>query len=116
MARATITIKSGAVVSIEGTEAEVAALVARLDAGDSTRASAPRTRTVGGKPTLSALVSALIEEGFFKEPRGLGAVKYELAARGHFYPVTSLSPLMVRLVRKKELRRLKEKKKWVYVR
>jgi hypothetical protein len=39
-----------------------------------------------------------------------------LEEQGQFYPVTSLSPTVLRLVRKRELRRIKDKKRWLYVR
>jgi hypothetical protein len=41
-------------------------------------------------------------------------VKAALEEQGHFYPVTTLSGLMLRLVREKKLRRLKEGKRWRY--
>jgi hypothetical protein len=61
------------------------------------------------------LLSELIAEGFFGQPRELGVVRLALKEKGHFYPVTTLSPLMLRLVRRKELRRIKEKNRWTYV-
>ena len=117
MPKAIVTTKSGATVAIEGSEDEVAALLARIEAGENSSNPSRRgaSRKSDGKPTMSGLVAELIEEGFFKTPKELGAVKVALEQRGHFYPVTSLSPLMVRLVRKKGLRRLKEKKRWMYV-
>jgi predicted transcriptional regulator len=57
----------------------------------------------------------LVEGGFFKRPKGLRAIKDALEDQGHFYPVTTLSPTLLRLVKKKELRRIKEGKRWSYV-
>jgi hypothetical protein len=106
----------GAVVTIEGSEAEVANLLARLN-GEAKDMAASQTaeRPRVGKPTPMGLISDLISEGFFREPRELGSVRTALKEKGHFYPVTTLSPLMLRLVRRKDLRRLKEKKRWTYV-
>ncbi len=70
----------------------------------------------GGRPTPGGLLSELIDEGYFSQPKELGAIRIALQEKGHFYPVTTLSPLMLRLVRKKELRRIKDKKHWTYVR
>lgn len=117
MPKATVTMLSGATVAVEGTAEEVAALVMRLEspAGDGGRGythDAPRHQ---GKVTPMALISGLIGEGFFREPRELGAVGSSLKERGHHYPTTTLSPVMLRLVRKKELRRIKEKGRWAYV-
>jgi hypothetical protein len=62
------------------------------------------------------LISNLIGAGFFKEPKQLGAVKVALEEEGEFYPVTTLSPAMLRLVRAKELRRIKDGNgRWTYV-
>ena len=43
------------------------------------------------------LILNLIDADFFKVPQELGAVRTALEAQGHFYPTTSLSPLMLRL-------------------
>ncbi len=42
-------------------------------------------------------------------------IKKILEEQGHIYPVTTLSGLLIALTRKKILRRLKEGKRWVYV-
>lgn len=113
MAKATMTLEGGATVMIEGSQEEVAALLARFQGRPQPQA--------GGVPARKSklgpmnLLHELIAGGFFREPKELGAVKAALAEKGHFYPVTSLSPLMVRLVRRRELRRLKEKNRWMYV-
>ncbi len=60
----------------------------------------------------------LIRQGFFNESRNLGEVQKVLEEKGYHYPVTSLSPTLLRLVRKGELRRTKQikddKEMWVY--
>jgi hypothetical protein len=70
----------------------------------------------GVRHAPAQLLAELIDEGFFNEPRALGAVRSALQEKGHFYPATTLSPLMLRLVRKKGLRRIKSAKHWGYVR
>lgn len=112
MAKATMTLGGGATVVIEGSQDEVAALLARFQGRPQ-----PQTGGSARKPKLGPmnLLHEQIADGFFREPKDLGAVKAALAEKGHFYPVTSLSPLLVRLVRRKELRRLKEKNRWMYV-
>ena len=67
------------------------------------------------RPTPVNLISGLVDGGFFKTPKELGAIKVALEEGGHFYPVTTLSPVLLRLVRKKVLRRIKDKKRWTYV-
>jgi hypothetical protein len=60
-------------------------------------------------------IRELIGEGYFKTKREIGAVRDKLEERAHIYPVTSISGPLLRLVKKKELRRLKEDEVWRYV-
>jgi hypothetical protein len=60
------------------------------------------------------LIASLIDGGFFKKPKDLAAIKVSLEESGHYYPVTTLSPTMLRFVRSRQLRRIKEDKKWLY--
>ena len=121
MPKALITTQSGATVSIEGTQEEVASLLGIFEHGQLGRGRSfdevPRhARTEGkSKTTPTGLLSDLIASGFFETPKELGAIKIALEEQGQFYPVTTLSPLMLRLVRRKELRRIKDKKRWMYV-
>jgi hypothetical protein len=117
MAKAYLTTKTGATVTVEGTQEEVASLIAQLDVGvakASSRLSTRRVRTAAKSGPVN-LISELIDGGFFKKPKELGSIKLALEEQGYFYPVTTLSPLLLRLVRKKELRRIKDKKRWLYV-
>ena len=121
MAKATMTMESGTRVVVEGSQEEVAVLLARFEAGERSvgRSSSPRSdgrRQTKSKPTLMGMLSELIDVGFFEERRALGAVKNALEEKGHCYPVTTLSPIMLRLVRRRELRRVREKNRWLYVR
>lgn len=120
MAKAHITTNKGTKVTVEGTPAEVALLVSRLEGKASasskdTKESAPRTRKSKTKAGPVNLISELIDGGFFKKPKELSAIKTALEEEGHYYPLTSLSPVVLRLVRRRELRRIKENKRWVYV-
>ena len=117
MAKAHISLDNGTKVTLEGTPAEVAALIVQFG-GRSTlpkqaKQSSHRKSTAKSGPVN--LVSELIDGGFFKKPKELGAIKTALEEQGHYYPVTTLSPALLRLVRKKQLRRIKDKKRWLYV-
>jgi len=119
MVKATFTMPSGVGVTLDGAEEEVAALVRRLHSIDQGRGSppfpaAPRSRGKA-RPTPMTLITGMISEGFFAMPKELGSVRDTLKERGHHYPVTTLSPAMLRLVRKRELRRIKDKGRWTYV-
>lgn len=117
MAKAHITTKAGTKIVIEGDHAEVAALISQFE-GPSTstaprKATSPRRSPPSTTPV--SLIIELIDGGYFKKPKELGAIKLALEEQGHFYPVTTLSPALLRLVRKKQLRRIKDKKRWRYV-
>ncbi len=118
MPKAVIAMKSGSTVTIEGSSEEVAALVSRLNGGLDAGAVAVRSKPSAkqnAKPTLTGLIEELIADEFFSKPKELGAVKDALEDRGHFYPTTTLSPIMLRFVKRRELRRIKENKHWAYV-
>ena len=118
MAKARIVTTDGAKVDIDGTPAEIAALLKTLKvaAGPATAtgrpAASPRKRT--SRPTLPGLIAELIDAKFFTKPKGIGEIRSRLADLGHHYPVTSMSgPLQV-LARQRRLRRFKKDGKYVY--
>jgi hypothetical protein len=117
MAKAHISLDNGTKITVEGTPAEVAALIAQFGGGSKlpkeARKSSHQKSTAKSGPVN--LVSELIDGGFFKKPKELGAIKTALEEQGHYYPITTLSPVLLRLVRKKQIRRIKEKKRWLYV-
>jgi hypothetical protein len=121
MAKATIKSKSGAVITIEGTQAEVSSILATYE----------RVATVGQvkevvakassekkeqkkRAAASDLVVELKEEGFFDKPKGLGEVSKALEEKGYLYPVTTLSGVVLGLVQKRLLGRKKLEGRWVY--
>jgi hypothetical protein len=125
MPKAKFTLPDGTVVTIEGTTEEVARLL---------KVYAPSGDTQGELPDVAASkktdesktkrktprgptghIRALIKENFFKSRRTLPDIQKKLEEQGHIYAQSSLSPVLVRLVRNRELRRLKDKKGWVYV-
>lgn len=119
MPKAVIATATGATISIEGTQEEILAMVTRLEGqltgareGQPIRSEAEIAKR---RSPLVSLLLDLLAEGFLREPRELGVVGAALAERGHFYPATTLSPALLRLVRQKKLRRLKQKGRWVYV-
>lgn len=117
MAKAQLTTRSGTLIVIEGSPDEVTRMLAKFEprhagkeGGRDADAGEPRKTGLGGH------VSELIDGDFFNKPRGLAEIKAALEEHGHHYPVTTLSPALLRLVRRKELRRIKDKKRWTYVR
>jgi hypothetical protein len=119
MAKAQIITTAGAHVTVEGTPEEVAAIVKHLGGGKASSEKNVVTKPARDvqkrqKPSPVNLISSLIDGGFFRKPKDLGSVKVALEEIGHYYPVTTLSPTMLRFVRRKQLRRIKEKKRWLY--
>ena len=120
MAKAQLTTRLGTKVTIEGTSDEVADLLARMEGEvpSRARASAVRAKPSRSKKVLASpanLVSEFVETGFFATPKELNTIRLALKDQGYFYPATTLSPTLLRLVRKRQLRRIKENKRWVYV-
>lgn len=122
MTKANIELPNGTKISVDGSPEEVAKAV-KLMQGDissySRKNHAPAKQTKktvsSRKVGLIGRVRELIREGLFKKQKTLQEVKDSLAEKGHIYPVTSISPALVRLVRARELRRIEHNKKWTYV-
>jgi hypothetical protein len=118
MPKAVYSAPSGATVTVEGTQDEVVSVLRLLETTAKPLTDPPRDAPVlkHGRTTPMGLLGQMMSRGFFGQPRELGAVKVALEEEGQFYPTTTLSPLMLRLVRRRELRRIKEKGRWLYVR
>jgi hypothetical protein len=121
MAKATIKSKSGAVVTIEGSDKEVASILATFERVAAVgRAKEIITKTQAAKKeqkkrsTASDLVIGLKEDGFFDKPKGLMEISKALEQAGYLYPVTTLSGVMLGLVQKKLLGRKRIDGRWVY--
>lgn len=126
MAKANITTKSGTTIVIEGTAEEVSLLIERFNApvvgageppAKKLEMPAKKVKTPKGrsKSGPKGRIAELIEEGFFKKPKGLGEIKTELEVRAHFYAMNELSTPILRAVKARELRRIKDSGTWKYV-
>ncbi len=121
MAKATIKSKSGAVITVEGSEKEVSGIIAIFErtafVGHAKEAIA-KTQTAKKeqkrRATASDLLVGLKEGGFFDKPKSLGEVSKGLEEQGYIYPVTTLSGVVLGLVQKKLLGRKKVEGRWVY--
>jgi hypothetical protein len=119
MAKAHLSLPDGTSVKIEGTPAEIAEALEHLrskqsPAGSSRKHTIAGQRVKAGRVQVTDLIVNLIDGGFFKKPKDLASVKAALEEMGHHYPVTTLSPAMLRQVRKRNLRRLKQDNRWMY--
>ncbi len=120
MAKAQITTPSGIVIEVDGTPAEIRAVLDDLERKQletSAKGKAVHSaKAAPGRGTLQGELEALRDEGFFDQPRDLGSIKKELDANAHFWPVTTLSGAVLLQVRKRNVRRLKQDNRWFYVR
>ena len=128
MAKANMVLPDGTTVTIEGTADEVAVLLSKCSQSGTPSSGRGATPKSGRKRTAkrekgsgkrksgpTAYITELVDEKYFKSKRTLGDIQKKLEEHGHIYAQTSLSPILTRLTRKRTLRRLKEKKGWVYV-
>ena len=130
MAKANVLLPDGTRVTIEGTPAEVAIVLKKFS--EDTVPSAVGRRSPSSKSKQSnkggakkkksqtrkgptGLILGLRDDGFFKTRKALPDIQKKLEEQGHIYAQSSLSPALVRLVRARDLRRLREKKGWAYV-
>lgn len=120
MVKASLTLLGGTQVTIEGEPDEVQELIRFVE----DKQAATTTHRREGKKVKHAsstrrgpqtLIQELINDGFFDEKRTISDVQKELAGQGHIYALNGLSSPLVRLVRSRDLRRIKEGTKWVYV-
>ena len=123
MAKAELKLPNGTHVQIEGNAEEVASLLAIYSSESSSKKqSLHPKRSVGSKRKIArkggpiGLIKELLEEGYFKgKKRRLPEIQKKLEERGNIYAQSSLSPALIRLAKSRQLRRIKEKKGWVYV-
>jgi hypothetical protein len=87
-----------------GKEAGVEART-RVASGPKRKAAPPTKAKRRSGP--QAYVEEMVDDGFFKKPKPIAAVKAELENRGHHIPLTSLSGPMQKLCQKRTLRRQK---------
>ena len=115
MAKAQITTPEGLKIDIQGTPKEISTVIDDLQ--PRTKDAEPprrRGRAKSGRVLLVDLIASLRDGGFFKKPKDLAGVKSALEEMGHHYPVTTLSPAMLKQVRRRNLRRIREKGRWLY--
>jgi hypothetical protein len=125
MAKATITNEKGLKIVVEGSKEEVQEIIRQMGAAAThpkggVRASGRPAKQPSAKPgkRLSSATDAILElnaEGFFDKPKALADIKQKLAEEGMIYPVTTLSGVVLPLVRRRQLGRVKKDGRWSYV-
>jgi len=121
MAKATIKSKTGAVITVEGSDSEISNILSVFErtsvvghAKEAATKSQARKKETKKRLAASDLVINLKEDGFFEKPKSLSDISKALEEQGYLYPVTTLSGIVLSLVQKKNLRRKKIEGKWAY--
>lgn len=121
MAKASIKTGTGAVITVEGSESEVSNILSAYEhaaAAHKAKGAVAKqqelTRTKKKRSAASDLIIGLRERGFFAKPKSLSEISAALEEEGFLYPVTTLSGVVLGLVKKKELRRKRIDGKWAY--
>jgi hypothetical protein len=121
MVKATIKSQKGPIITVEGTEREVSNILTHFKplARDPQlrRTVASRkalTRDERKRRTASDIILGLKREGYFNKPKTLADIAGALEEKGYIYPTTTLSGVMLLLVKRKDFGRKKRAGKWVY--
>ncbi|SRR6266446_10670732 len=117
MAKATITNEKGLKIVVEGSPEEVRDIIRQAGSGAGRRKKQAGPVAKAGKrlPSATDAILELNEEGFFDKPKALADIKEKLADQGMIYPLTTLSGVVLGLVRRRKLGRVKQDGRWSYV-
>lgn len=117
MPKATIKSKTGTIITVEGSQEEVSRIISAYEGtGGPQKPATTRApkRTERKREGTADLVLGLRDGGFFDKPKGLGDISVALEEKGFLVPTTSLSGVVLGLVKRKELRRKKSEGRWTY--
>ena len=115
MVKAKIKSKNGSQIHVEGTPEEISKIILDFKKREEHLAEIRATKKSRGKNTATSSILKLCEGGFFDKSRTLFDIKDKLAENGLIYPKTTLSGVLIGLVRRRELGRVKGEKMWGYV-
>ena len=125
MVKATIRTKSGTEIEIESDRQTVMEIIATIQRREELRErfreeSQRRHEEVIHRRSTTSLsatdfILKLQREGFFKEKKTLGEIQSELQKHGYMYPLSTLSAVVLRLIRHGDLDRIRDEDKWKYV-
>jgi len=120
--KAHIETKNGTKIVIEGKEEEISKVLEMFKEKHEThikespeKAERKRYNNSSNKLSVADLLLTLATDGFFNKPKTLAEIKHVLEEQGYFYPITTLSGVVLGLVKKRNLRRIKQNKMWGYV-
>jgi hypothetical protein len=114
MARATIKSSTGALITVEGSDSEVSTILTMFERSAVVAKQQEKKKATKKRLAASDLIIGLRERGFFAKPKSLSEISAALEEEGFLYPITTLSGVVLGLVKKKELRRKKVDGRWAY--
>jgi hypothetical protein len=121
MTNAKIELPNGTKIEIEGSPDDIQRVINAIGKQEENKsiksdkappAEIPKRKEKVG---ITGLILELKQQGFFKQKRELKEIQEKLESEGYIYPVTTLSPILIRFVKDRELGRIKENGKWKYV-
>jgi len=115
MVEATIELKDGTKVRVEGTPEEVAKTKELMITKEGKKLIRKEIKRKQKRKGPLSLILELKGETFFDKPQTISDVKQKLEEKTYYYPLSSLSPALIRLVKKGELGRIKKGGKWMWV-
>jgi len=124
MPKAEIATSTGTKIIIDGSTAEIAAILSiykdkpNKDPDTSLvkdNHNDDSKRHQKSKLTLEDYILDLKSSGFFDAPKKTALVKEKLDQESHFYPMQTVSTRLIRMNEKKLLGRIKEGNQWAYV-
>ena len=115
MAKATINTKTGSVITVEGDEKDIVSIIKKLESPSiPLKENAGRKGNSHRRDSAPDLIVGLRDNDFFSQPRTLNDIVDALAEKGYAYPATTLSGVMINLVKNRVVGRKKVEGKWVY--
>lgn len=118
--KASINTKKGTRIIIEGKEGEITRVINMFKEESNTSSNIPESKKFTKLPnktrfSATGMIMTFQAERFFDKPKTLVQIRTALEEQGHFYPITTLSGVVLALVKKRRLRRIKNNKIWEYV-
>ncbi len=82
----------------------------KAEGGVAKSGSSKRQSRTAASPGAFAMISQLLDEGYFKSPKTIGAIVAHCgSSKGHHYKANECSPALLRLLRDAKLKRQKNK-------
>jgi len=115
MAKATIKSENGSQIYLEGTPEEISKIISDFKKREEQLAEVKASRKAREKGTVTDFIINLKTSGFFDKPKTIFDIKSKLKEHAITCKITTLSGILINLVRKGDLSRKKIEKLWGYM-